>query len=134
MLCAPGFFSTRYRPNPRPSCSANCGVSSFATSPRMSYSRKTCIGMGIRAPVRNVRAGPLRDNWDCRRRVRKLLANEPGAIRVVRVAVVVSGPGPVTRGRWERGVIAEQRVDVATIVSEVQDTFHSKRRLGRDAR
>src|SRR3954471_7403440 len=50
MLWAPEFLSRRYWPKPRPNCSANCGVSSLATRARMSYSRKTCIGMGIALP------------------------------------------------------------------------------------
>src|SRR5256885_16802029 len=47
MLCAPGFFSSRYAPNPRPSWPANSGVNSVFTRPRTSYSRKTCRGMAM---------------------------------------------------------------------------------------
>src|SRR5205823_5459362 len=57
MLCAPGFFSRRYAPNPRPSWPANSGVNSVFTRPRTSYSRNTCRGMAM---ARGIYARPSR--------------------------------------------------------------------------
>src|SRR4051812_21552072 len=45
--CAAGSRSSRYLPNPRPSASANAGVSSVAVRPRTSYSRNTCWGIAM---------------------------------------------------------------------------------------
>src|SRR5207245_8245835 len=116
MLCAAGSFSSRNRPNPRPSCSANSGVSSFATSPRMSYSRKTCIGMamarGIYAPATQATSSGRTDALNCS------LASETG---VAGVAVVETGTRPVVSDSWGGGAhVGDQRVEVAA-VPEVND-------------
>src|SRR2546426_3689535 len=130
LLCAAGSFSSRYRPKPRPSCSANSGVSSFATSPRMSYSRKTCIGMAI--------AAPLRRSAECTRRAASgqpadgergqksnvtavtSLADEAGVgAAVVGVAVVVACARPISGRLCERCTVAKQRVDVPDGVTEI---------------
>src|SRR5438105_8281124 len=144
MLCAAGSFSSRNRPKPRPSCSANSGVSSFATSPRMSYSRKTCIGMAMTAP--------LRRSAECTRRATSgqpadgergqksnvtavtLLADEAGIVRVVRVAVVVARARPVSCAGCGWCRIRDQRIHVADTVAEVQSAVSGQRRFGRDAR
>src|SRR5882724_9892000 len=137
MLCAPGFFSTRYRPNPRPSCSANSGVSSFATSPRMSYSRKTCIGMGIRAPAPNVRAGRCADNseWGvCAQKANVAAATSLTVERgVARVAVVETRARPVASDRGGSGAdVGDQSVEIAA-VAEVRDAVRVDRHFRTDA-
>src|SRR2546426_996043 len=116
MLCAAGSFSSRYRPKPRPSCSANSGVSSFATSPRMSYSRKTCIGMamarGIYAPAAGATSSERTDALNCS------LATETA---VAGVAVVETRARPVISDGWGGDPhVGDQCVQVAA-VTEVDD-------------
>src|SRR3954469_16056259 len=140
MLWAPEFFSSRYRPKPRPSCSANAGVSSVATSPRMSYSRKTCIGMVIgrsgprsrgmyAAGAAPTTGPPRRRSEDGRERAHvprlapgqaTLLARERG---VAGVAVVVPDARPGLAGdRSERTArVGDEREDLATERPEVED-------------
>src|SRR5438132_10181573 len=141
MLCAAGSFSSRYRPKPRPSCSANSGVSSFATSPRMSYSRKTCIGMAMAAPLRRsaectrrAASGQPRGGERGERRDQTavtLLADEAGIVRVVRVAVVVAGARPVSCATSERGGVAKEGIDVANRVTEVHHPTGTERCFSR---
>src|SRR5438445_1645645 len=128
MLCAAGSFSSRNRPKPRPSCSANSGVSSFATSPRMSYSRKTCIGMamarGIYARAAQATSRGRTDALNCS------LATEAS---VARVAVVKPRARPVASNRGGSGAdVGDQSVQILD-VAEVCDAVRVERHFGPDA-
>src|SRR5438445_1187737 len=128
MLCAAGSFSSRYRPKPRPSCSANSGVSSFATSPRMSYSRKTCIGMaiarGIYARAAQATSSGRTDALNCS------LASETG---VAGVAVVETRARPVASNRGGSGADVGDQSEQIAAVAEVRDAVRVDRHFRPDA-
>src|SRR5439155_7028313 len=128
MLCAAGSFSSRNRPKPRPSCSANSGVSSFATSPRMSYSRKTCIGMamarGIYAPATQATSSGRTDALNCS------LASETG---VAGVAVVETRARPVVSDSWGGGADVGDQSEQIAAVAEVGDAVRVDRDFRPDA-
>src|SRR5438105_3795182 len=128
MLCAAGSFSSRNRPKPRPSCSANSGVSSFATSPRMSYSRKTCIGMamtrGIYAPATQATSSGGTDALNCS------LASEAG---VAGVAVVETRARPVASNRGGSGADVGDQSEQIAAVAEVGDAVRVDRHFRPDA-
>src|SRR5207245_9612316 len=109
-------------------CSANSGVSSFATSPRMSYSRKTCMGMamarGIYAPATQATSSGRTDALNCS------LASETG---VAGVAVVETRARPVASNRGGSGADVGDQSEQIAAVAEVRDAVRVDRHFRPDA-